>query len=179
MEKTIILGLGNLLYGDEGFGVRLAQHLYAHWDFPPGVSVVDGGTQGQTLLTFVEEADSLLVLDAVDFGLEPGELTLREEVPAYVTAQKVGPHQNSFSEVLALAELKDCLPEEIRLIGAQPLDMTYGNTLSPLLLSRLDTLVDMALLQLQAWGVPGRPACPESVFQNPEISLERYVPLSA
>ena len=63
MEKTVILGLGNLLYGDEGFGVRLAQHLYAHWDFPPGVSVVDGGTQGQTLLTFVEEADSLLVLD--------------------------------------------------------------------------------------------------------------------
>ena len=79
MEKTVILGLGNLLYGDEGFGVRLAQHMYAHWDFPPDVSVVDGGTQGQTLLTFVEQADNLLVLDAVDFGLEQGELTLREE----------------------------------------------------------------------------------------------------
>ena len=88
-------------------------------------------------------------------------------------------HQNSFSEVLALAELKDCLPEEIRLIGAQPLDMTYGNTLSPLLLSRMDTLVGMALHQLQAWGVPSHPANSKSAFQNPEISLERYVPLSA
>ncbi len=126
MEKTVILGLGNLLYGDEGFGVRLAQHLYAHWDFPPGVSVVDGGTQGQTLLTFVEEADSLLVLDAVDFGLEEGELTLREEVPAYITAQKVGPHQNSFSEVLGLAALRGALPRRCALLGVQPAVMTLG-----------------------------------------------------
>lgn len=63
-------------------------------------------------------------------------------------------HQNSFSEVLALAELKDCLPEEIRLIGAQPLDMTYGNTLSPLLLSRLDTLVDMGAPSASGMGRP-------------------------
>ena len=119
--------------------------------------------------------------DAVDFGLQPGTTVEKDstDIPAYLSAHKMSLHQNSFSEVLALAELKDCLPEEIRLIGAQPLDMTYGNTLSPLLLSRLDTLVDMALHQLQAWGVPGRPACPESVFQNPEISLERYVPLPA
>ena len=60
MEKTVILGLGNLLYGDEGFGVRLAQPMYAHWDFPPDVSVVDGGTQGQTLLTFVEQPKTVL-----------------------------------------------------------------------------------------------------------------------
>lgn len=126
-------------------------------------------------------ATRLLLLDAVDFGLQPGTTVEKDStgIPAYLSAHKMSLHQNSFSEVLALAELKDCLPEEIRLIGAQPLDMTYGNTLSPLLLSRLDTLVDMALHQLQAWGEPGRPACPESVFQNPEISLERYVPLPA
>ena len=100
MEQIIILGLGNILYGDEGFGVLLAQRLYAHWDFPENVEVVDGGTQGQTLLTFVERADRLLVLDAVDFGLQPGQLLLRDNVPAYLTAQKIGPHQNSFSEVM-------------------------------------------------------------------------------
>ena len=106
MEQIVILGLGNILYGDEGFGVLLAQRLYAHWDFPENVEVVDGGTQGQTLLTFVERADKLLVLDAVDFGLEPGELVLRDNVPAYLTAQKIGPHQNSFSEVMGLAALR-------------------------------------------------------------------------
>lgn len=153
MEKTIILGLGNLLYGDEGFGVRLAQHLYAHWDFPPGVSVVDGGTQGQTLLTFVEEADSLLVLDAVDFGLEPGELTLREEVPAYVTAQKVGPHQNSFSEVLGLAALRGTQPRRCALLGVQPAAMTLGAHCSPEVERILPEAVNQALGLLRHWGI--------------------------
>lgn len=153
MEKTIILGLGNLLYGDEGFGVRLAQYLYAHWDFPPGVSVVDGGTQGQTLLTFVEEADSLLVLDAVDFGLEPGELTLREEVPAYVTAQKVGPHQNSFSEVLGLAALRGTQPRHCALLGVQPAAMTLGAHCSPEVERILPEAVNQALGLLRHWGI--------------------------
>ena len=181
MERIVVLGLGNILYGDEGFGVRVAERLYSRYAFPDTVEIVDAGPQGHPLLAFVERATRLLLLDAVDFGLQPGTTVEKDStgIPAYLSAHKMSLHQNSFSEVLALAELKDCLPEEIRLIGVQPLDMTYGNTLSPLLLSRLDTLVDMALHQLQAWGVPGRPACPESVFQNPEISLERYVPLPA
>lgn len=181
MERIVVLGLGNILYGDEGFGVRVAERLFSRYAFPDNVEIVDAGTQGHPLLAFVERATRLLLLDAVDFGLQPGTIVEKDStgIPAYLSAHKMSLHQNSFSEVLALAELKDCLPEEIRLIGVQPLDMTYGNTLSPLLLSRLDTLVNMALHQLQAWGVPGRPACPESVFQNPEISLERYVPLPA
>lgn len=153
MEKTVILGLGNLLYGDEGFGVRLAQHMYAHWDFPPDVSVVDGGTQGQTLLAFVEEADNLLVLDAVDFGLEEGELTLREEVPAYLTAQKVGPHQNSFSEVLGLATLRGALPRRCALLGVQPALMTLGARCSPAVERALPRAADQALALLRRWGI--------------------------
>lgn len=89
------------------------------------------GTQGQTLLTFVEEADRLLVLDAVDFGLTPGELILREEVPAYITAQKLGPHQNSFSEVMGLAALRGTQPEYCALLGVQPAAMTLGAPFSP------------------------------------------------
>ena len=153
MEKTVILGLGNLLYGDEGLGVRLAQHMYAHWDFPPDVSVVDGGTQGQTLLTFVEQADNLLVLDAVDFGLEQGELTLREEVPAYLTAQKVGPHQNSFSEVLGLATLRGALPRRCALLGVQPALMTLGARCSPAVERALPRAADQALALLRRWGI--------------------------
>lgn len=133
MERIIVLGLGNILYGDEGFGVRVAERLYSRYAFPDNVEIVDAGTQGHPLLAFVERATRLLLLDAVDFGLQPGTIVEKDStgIPAYLSAHKMSLHQNSFSEVLALAELKDCLPEEIRLIGAQPLDMTYGNTLSP------------------------------------------------
>lgn len=157
MERVIILGLGNILYGDEGFGVRLAQRLYAGWNFPEHVDVVDGGTQGQALLTYVEEADRLLVLDAVDFGLEPGELTLREEVPAYVTAQKVGPHQNSFSEVLGLAALRGNLPGHCALLGVQPAAMTLGAPFSPAVARSLETAPSLALDLLRRWGVEAGP----------------------
>ena len=138
MERIVVLGLGNILYGDEGFGVRVAERLYSRYAFLDNVEIVDAGTQGHPLLAFVERATHLLLLDAVDFGLQPGTTVEKDStgIPAYLSAHKMSLHQNSFSEVLALAELKDCLPEEIRLIGAQPLDMTYGNTLSPLLLSR-------------------------------------------
>ena len=140
---------------------------------------MDAGTQGHPLLAFVERADRLLLLDAVDFGLPPGAVVQRDGtgIPAYLSAHKMSLHQNSFSEVLALAELKNCLPREIRLLGVQPLDMTYGHTLSPLLLSRLDTVTGMALEQLRDWGYTPTPTHGDAVFQNPEISLERYAPL--
>lgn len=153
MEQIIILGLGNILYGDEGFGVLLAQRLYAQWDFPDNVEVVDGGTQGQTLLTFVERADRLLVLDAVDFGLEPGELLLRDNVPAYLTAQKIGPHQNSFSEVMGLAALRGTAPAHCALIGVQPAAMTLAAPLSPPVNESFEAAQVMALDILQQWGV--------------------------
>ena len=153
MEAVIIIGLGNILYGDEGYGVRLAQNLYARWDFPDHVEVVDGGTQGQTLLTYVERADRLLVLDAVDFGLEPGEMVLREQMPAYLTAQKIGPHQNSFSEVLGLATLRGNMPGHCALIGVQPAAMTLGAALSPAVACCMDKGEAMALDVLRQWGV--------------------------
>lgn len=157
MEKIIILGLGNILYGDEGFGVLLAQQLYAHWDFPENVDVVDGGTQGQTLLTFVEQADRLLVLDAVDFGLAPGELTLRDDVPAYLTAQKIGPHQNSFSEVMGLAALRGKAPAHCALIGVQPAAMTLAAPLSDPVREQFDAARKAALELLGLWGVTATP----------------------
>ena len=153
MEQIIILGLGNILYGDEGVGVLLAQRLYAHWDFPENVEIVDGGTQGQTLLTFVERADRLLVLDAVDFGLEPGEIVLRDNVPAYLTAQKIGPHQNSFSEVLGLAALRGTAPAHCTLIGVQPAAMTLAAPLSTPVSDSFEPAQNKALEVLRQWGV--------------------------
>lgn len=153
MESVIIIGLGNILYGDEGYGVRLAQNIYSRWDFPEHVEIVDGGTQGQTLLTYVERADKLLVLDAVDFGLEPGEMVLRGQMPAYLTAQKIGPHQNSFSEVLGLATLRGNMPDHCALIGVQPAAMTLGASLSPAVGQCMDKGEMMALDLLRTWGV--------------------------
>lgn len=155
---TLIMGLGNILCADEGLGVRLSERLYAHWDFGPDVEIIDGGTQGLPLLQHVERADKLVILDVVDFGLEPGELVVHHgAMPAYLTAKKMSAHQASFAEVLGMAQFRGFYPNEIVLVGMQPVDMTYGEPLSERAMQALPELEKMALEVLRSMGHEARP----------------------
>lgn len=155
MKPISIIGLGNMLYGDEALGVHAAQKLWQEWDFPDHVEVIDGGTQGHGLLTYVEQAHSLLILDAVEMNLAPGQVIVCEgqSIPMYLTTQKISPHQNSFSEVLALAELRGKLPERIALAGMQPHTLTMGAPLSDVVQEYMGLLTKTALSVLRRWGV--------------------------
>lgn len=76
-----------------------------------------------------------MILDAIDYGLEPGTLRTYagERIPAYLSAKKMSLHQNSFSEVLALADIRGHLPAHIALVGLQPAMLDdYGGSLSEL-----------------------------------------------
>ena len=93
-QRVVVMGLGNLLWADEGFGVRVAERLYAHYHWPEDVEIVDGGTQGLNLLGYVESAGHLLILDAIDYGLEPGTLRTYagERIPANLSEKKMSLH---------------------------------------------------------------------------------------
>lgn len=176
--RIVVLGLGNLLWADEGFGVRLAEQLYANYEWPAQVDIIDGGTQGLLLLPYVEEADCLLILDAIDFGLPPATLQVfhNQAVPAYLTAKKMSLHQTGFSEVLALAELKGSLPAEITLLGMQPEILEdYGGSLSPSVRALLPQALTQALTILGNWGIEIRPcAQPQARLNDASLELHRY-----
>ena len=72
--RILVLGIGNILWADEGFGVRALETFHARDGAADNVSLLDGGTQGLYLVHFVQEADYLLVFDAIDYGLQPGTL---------------------------------------------------------------------------------------------------------
>lgn len=172
MHTIVIMGIGNVLYGDEGFGVHAVAQLAQEWDFPPQVQLVDGGTQGHSLLTFVEEADKLLLLDAVDFGQQGGTICVRKNkgIPAYLSAQKVSPHQNSFSEILALAELRGKLPAEIVLVGVHPVDLTMGQGLTELVQAQVPAVMELVMGHLQTWGINPTPSNAGRSFYHPELA---------
>ncbi|RMF84603.1 MAG: HyaD/HybD family hydrogenase maturation endopeptidase, partial [Nitrospirae bacterium] len=155
MAACVVLGLGNPLWGDEGFGVRAAEGLHAAYELPPGVELVDGGTQGFALLPWVARAERLLILDAVDFGLAPGSLRLvrGEGVPRYLGARKVSMHQTGFQEVLAVASLAGELPAELALVGVQPARLDFGAPLSPEAAAALGPAVAAAVAELRRWGL--------------------------
>lgn len=157
--EVLVLGIGNLLWADEGFGVRCVEKLAGEWDLPPGVRVMDGGTQGLYLLPYVQGARRLVVFDAIDYGLPPGTMKRVEgdEVPRFMGAKKMSLHQTGFQEVIAAADLTGRLPESLLLIGVQPEELEdYGGSLRPAVKARLDDAVAMAVEQLAAWGLAPR-----------------------
>jgi hydrogenase maturation protease len=162
MKKTLIMGIGNVLWADEGFGVRCVEVLTENWAFPENVTLLDGGTQGLYLLPFLEEADTLIVFDAVDYGLEPGTLKIVEgdAVPAFMGAKKMSLHQTGFQDVIATAQLMGYCPETLILIGCQPEELEdYGGGLRDVVAAQIQPALDVALDKLRAMGiepVPGK-----------------------
>ena len=178
-REVLVLGIGNLLWADEGFGVRAVEALNQAYRFPDEVELVDGGTLGLNLLPYVETSRCVLVFDAIDFGLAPGELkVLRDhEVPAW-GARKMSPHQNGFNDVLALAQLHGAAPEQIVAIGVQPLTLDdFGGSLTAPVRARLDEAVALAAAEIARWGYPGaRRAAAESVdpLNAQSVALSAY-----
>jgi hydrogenase maturation protease len=154
-DSILLLGIGNLLCADEGFGVRALQELHRRWRFPEHVTLLDGGTQGVKLLPHVQSARSMIVFDAMDCGLAPGTVRVlaNEEVPRFLGANKLSLHQTGFQEVLAVAALTGNHPEELVLIGVQPADIRdYGGPLSAVVRARIPTALAIALSRLRRWG---------------------------
>ena len=155
MKETLVLGLGNILLRDEGVGVRVVEHLLAHYEFPEGVRVLDGGTLGLDLLPLLEKASRLLVIDAVQARKEPGTLVrlTRDEIPTFLDASKVSPHQEGLQDLLAVALLKGYLPEEVVFWGAQIGTMGVGLDLSPPVAAQVEALGEKVLTELRQWGI--------------------------
>jgi hydrogenase maturation protease len=153
-QRHVVLGLGNLLQRDEGFGLAALKALQGAIGNPPGLELIDGGVMGLDLLPLVETSRCLLILDAVNTARPPGEIVelTREELPLF-SGIRLSEHQVGFQEVLGLAALREHLPEKLHLIGVQPADLGAGTDLSPLAAARLPEVVRRATEVLHEWGV--------------------------
>ena len=176
--SILILGIGNVLWADEGFGVRCIEHLAETVSLPPEVTLLDGGTQGLYLLPFLEEADRLIVFDAVDYGLAPGTLKIVEDdaVPRFMGAKKMSLHQTGFQDVIATAQLLGTCPERLLLIGCQPEELEdYGGGLREIVAARIAPAVEVALDRLRDWGVEVQAGQAEARgLADPSIRRDAY-----
>ena len=176
---VLVLGIGNVLWADEGFGVRAVEALHEAWVFPPEVRLMDGGTLGLGLFDDIARASHVLVFDAVDCGLPGGTLKVLRgaEVPAW-GAQRLSPHQNGFNDVLALAQLGGRAPDHITAIGVQPVTLDdFGGSLRPEVRARLPEAVALAVLELGRWGFAPRPREPGVAFEplnDRSLAIDAY-----
>ena len=152
-KKPVVLGLGNPLFSDEGVGIHVI-HSLMRSDYQKKAELVDGGTDGLLLLNFVEEADHLIVVDAINGDLSPGSIRKLDlaEIPVLVR-QKLSPHQLSFQEVLALANLRVKLPSSLVLFGVQPALLDWGTRLSPTVKAAVPALIRMVKNQIDLFDI--------------------------
>ncbi len=155
--ELLVLGIGNILWADEGFGVRCVEALNAQYEFDDNVILMDGGTQGLYLLPYIEDARRLIVFDAVDYGMMPGEMVVAtdNDVPRFMGIKKMSLHQTGFQEVIMSAALLDKLPESLVLIGIQPQELDdYGGSLRDVVKAQIQPSLNVALQWASSWNVP-------------------------
>jgi len=154
---ALIIGVGNMLWADEGFGVRAVEAFGADYVLPDSVDIMDGGTTGLALIPDLAAAKRILIFDAVDFDAEPGSLVIvrGDDVPKFAAGKKVSLHQTSMMEVLSLAEvLADGPPDDIVLIGCQPQDMEdYGGGLTAAVAAQVGPALEAAYVVMRDWGI--------------------------
>ena len=141
MSRVVVLGVGNLIMGDEGVGVRCVQALEAAQSLPPHVRLIDGGTSTHALIEEVEDLDLLLIVDAIDTGQPPGTIVYLTdgEVPA-AFSNRLSPHQHGINDMLAELRLLDRAPRRVALLGVTPARVELGLDLSPAVAAVLPTL---------------------------------------
>lgn len=180
-NRTLILGIGNLLWADEGFGVRTVEHLNRYYEFEDSITLMDGGTQGIYLVQYVEQAEILVVFDAIDYGLEPGTLRLIEgdDVPRFMGAKKMSLHQTGFQEVLAMAEMLGRYPKHLLLVGVQPVQLEdYGGSLREKTRQQIEPAIEAALKWLIQFNIKAtrrqQPLQHEQSLSGAEINIDNY-----
>lgn len=152
-EQIMVLGVGNILFTDEGFGIRVMEKMLAEYEFGENVSLIDGGVLGMNLLGVISTADQLIVVDAVRGGGAPGTLYRipAEEIPERIRA-KNSLHQIDLLESLTLCQALDKVPETV-ILGVEPQDMeTLGVEMTPEISSLMDPMIEKVLVELDRVG---------------------------
>ncbi len=162
--KAAVIGIGNILLGDEGTGIHAIRALRERYSLPEGLTLIDGGTMGLDLLPYVEGLDKLLIVDAANLGEPAGTIRLMEgdRIKRFLDT-KFSVHQIGLPDMLFAAELKDILPPEVCIVGIQPSVIETGLEMSDAVADKFNALLDTIIKKLRDWGLEVREAEPESI----------------
>ncbi|MEH7109453.1 HyaD/HybD family hydrogenase maturation endopeptidase [Bacillus sp. JJ1764] len=152
-NKITILGIGNTLFSDEGVGIYVLPLLEEAFKNNENIEIIEGLTDGIKLLGPVEDAENLIIIDAINAG-KPGGTIIKlegDEIPAYFGI-KMSIHQLGFQEVLMAAKMRERYPKRIAMLGMQPTSLQLGIGLTETNQANLDELANAVIKQVQNWS---------------------------
>ena len=156
-DTILVLGLGNILLTDESVGVRVVEHLKTQPEAQGlGLSFLDGGTMGLTLLVAMEDADAMIIVDAALLNQQPGavETFEGERMDHFLRHRGRSPHDIGLDDILDGLRLREAVPEHRALIGIQPAVLTVGEHLTEHVQMAIPVASQAILDIVQRWQNP-------------------------
>lgn len=153
-NSIVVLGVGNILLTDEGLGVHVVEDLKANYNFTPHISLIDGGTMGMELLTYMRGMKKILLIDAVNGGETPGTIYEfpHRELEQYFT-DHISVHEVGMQDILRIRAIQENPLEDAIVIGVEPESLEVGFEPSEPVQRALPEVKERVLRVLRDWGV--------------------------
>jgi hydrogenase maturation protease len=153
MSHTLFLGVGNTLLSDEGAGVHALRHVEARITARDDIKFLDAGTLSFVLADAIAEASNIIIFDAAEFDAGPGSVRVFEgrAFDDFLLGGKRSVHEVGFADLMDIARLQDCLPENRALIGIQPGAFGWGEQPGEAVMAALPRAAVLAIEILERW----------------------------
>lgn len=153
-ETILVLGLGNILLSDEAVGVNVVKHLQGlPAEETQGLTLMDGGTMGLSLLVAMEDADAMIIVDAAVLNDKPGAMKIFEgpDMDHFLRHRGRSPHDIGLDDILDGLRLREAVPEHRALVGIQPAVLTIGEHLTPDVAAAVPKAAESILQLIRIW----------------------------
>jgi hydrogenase maturation protease len=157
-NEIVLLGVGNILLTDEGLGVHVVKGLKESFTFTPAITIIDGGTMGMELLTYMRGMKKILLVDAINGGEPPGTVYEfpHKELEQYFT-EHISVHEVGMQDILRIRAIQEEPLEDAVVIGVEPESLEIGFEPSEVVQRALPEVKDRVLNVLRQWGVQVEP----------------------
>lgn len=157
-KKTLVMGIGNALLSDEGFGPAVIHYLRKNYIFPENVNLVDGGTGGLMLMSDLMECDLAIICDIALLGQAPGTIYLLENF-GDAFSSRYSLHQTNLADILLNLEMIDCRPKTA-ILALEPFNYRdLSASITPQAEKLLPKFCDKIMEILNENGIFPEPGC--------------------
>ena len=152
VSEITVLGIGNTILSDEGFGVRVVEYMKKNYQFPENVALIDGGTLGVELQHFIVGTQKLLIIDSIDGGAEAGKtFHLKDSEILNHFTQKISAHEIGIQDILTMLEITGKKIPCVELLGVQPYSLEAGIELTAPMKKLVPIFAEKAVEILKTW----------------------------
>ena len=157
-NEIVLLGVGNILLTDEGLGVHVVKDIKESFTFTPAITIIDGGTMGMELLTYMRGMKKILLVDAINGGEPAGTVYEfpHKELEQYFT-EHISVHEVGMQDILRIRAIQEEPLEDAVVIGVEPESLEIGFEPSEVVQRALPEIKDRVLNVLRQWGVQVEP----------------------